>query len=49
MYTLGDQLVHEFGGSSSDPGRFNGPFGICVDDSGAVYVADFWNSRVKVF
>ena len=49
VYMLGGQLVHEFGGSSSDPGRFNGPFGICVDDSGAVYVADFWNSRVQVF
>ena len=49
VYTLGGQLVHEFGGSGSDPGKFNAPYGICVDDSGAVYVADFGNSRMQVF
>ena len=49
VYTLGGQLVHEFGGSGYDPGRFDGPCGICVDDSGAVYVADCFNSRVQVF
>ena len=49
VYTLGGALVHEFGGRGSDPGRFNAPFGICVDDSGAVYAADFLNSRVQVF
>ena len=49
VYTLGGQLVHEFGGHGSDPGRFNRPFGICVDDSGAVYVAEILNSRMQVF
>ena len=49
VYTLKGQLVHEFGGPGSDPGKFNGPFGICVDDNGAVYVADFLNRRVQVF
>ena len=49
VYTLGGQLVHEFGGRGSDPGRFNVPNGICVDDSGAVYVADYGNKRVQVF
>ena len=49
VYTLGGQLVHEFGGKGSDPGRFNLPYGICVDDSGLVYVADIANSRVQVF
>ena len=49
VYTLGGQLVHEFGGRGSDPGRFDDPFGICVDESGAVYVADYGNSRVQVF
>jgi len=49
VYTLGGQLVHEFGGRGSDPGRFSVPYGICVDDSGAVYAADFLNSRVQVF
>ena len=49
VYTLGGQPVHEFGGRGSDPGKFRGPYGICVDDSGAVYVADYWNSRLQVF
>ena len=38
VYTLGGQLVHELGGSGPDPGRLDGPYGICVEDSGAVYV-----------
>ena len=49
VYTLGGQLVHEFGGRGSDPGRFSVPYGICVDDSGAVYVADCGNKLVHVF
>ena len=48
VYMLGGQLVHEFGGTGSDTGKFTYPFGICVDDSGAVYVADD-NKRVQVF
>ena len=49
VYTVGGQLVHEFGEIGSDPGRFNVPYGICVDDSGAVYVADYVNRHVQVF
>ena len=49
VHTLGGQLVHEFGGRGSDLGRLSGPYGICVDDSGAVYVAEFWNRCVQVF
>ena len=49
VYTLRGQLVHEFGERGSDPGRFRAPYGICVDDSGLVYVVDCWNNRVQVF
>ena len=49
VYTLGGQLIHEFGGSGPDPGKFKGPCGICVDKDGLVYVADFGNQRVQVF
>ena len=49
VYTLKGELDHEFGGRGSDPGRFNGPHGICVDEHGLVYVADCWNRRVQVF
>ena len=37
VYTLGGQLVHEFGGTSL--GRFKDVWGICVGDNGLVYVA----------
>ena len=49
VYTLEGQLVHKFGRRGSEPGKFRGPYGLCVDDSGAVYVADYGNSRVQVF
>ena len=49
VYTLGGELVHEFGGQGSDPGRFDGPQGICVDDDGLVYVVDCGNKCVQVF
>ena len=51
VYTLGGELVHEFGGRGYAPGKFHAPLGICVDDSGAVYIiiADDGNCRVQVF
>ena len=49
VYTLEGELVHEFGGKGSDPGRFDGPWGICVDDDELVYVAEWGNKRVQVF
>ena len=49
MYTSEGELIHEFGGEGSDPGRFSGPWGICVDDNGLVYVVDNKNRRVQVF
>ena len=49
VYTLEGELVHEFGGEGADPGRFNGPCGICVDDNGVVCVVDRGNMRVQCF
>ena len=49
VYTLGGQLVHEFGGYGSAPGKFREPYMICVGGSGAVYVADCGNRCVQVF
>ena len=49
VYMLEGELVHEFGGYGSDPGRFDGPRGICVDDNELVYVADWGNKRVQDF
>ena len=49
VYTLEGQLVDEFGGYGSNPGKFGVPYGVCVDESGTVYVADCGNKLVQVF
>ena len=49
VYTLEGELIHQFGAQGSDPGRFNNPWGICVDDNELVYVVDYGNNRVQVF
>ena len=49
VYTLKSKLIHQFGAKVSDPGRFNHPCGICVDDNELVYVVDYGNNRVQVF
>jgi DNA-binding beta-propeller fold protein YncE len=33
----------------SGDGQFNEPWGVAVDGSGAIYVADTWNGRIQVF
>ena len=32
-----------------EPGQFDEPVGIAVDQAGLVYVADTWNQRIQVF
>ena len=49
VYTLEGELIHQFGTEGSQPGRFDGCWGICIDNSGLVYVADGGNNRVQVF
>ncbi|MDA8002371.1 MAG: 6-bladed beta-propeller, partial [Alphaproteobacteria bacterium] len=49
VYTLEGELIHQFGAQGSDPGRFDYPCGVCVDDNELVYVADYGNKRVQVF
>ena len=49
VYTLKGQLVHEFGGEGSQPGRFSDCWGICIDSSGLVCIAECLNRRVQVF
>lgn len=39
-----------FGGNGSGNGQFGGPcYGICVDSSGNIYVADTFNNRIQKF
>jgi len=43
------QYVMQWGTSGSDTGQFNGPSGMCIDDSGYIYVCDRWNNRIQKF
>ena len=49
VYTLEGELIHQFGAKGSQPGRFNSCWGICIDNSGLVYVSDGGKNRVQVF
>ena len=49
VYTLEGELIHQFRAYGSNPGRFNEPWGICVDDNKLVYIIEYWNKRVQVF
>ena len=50
VYLLEGKLIHQFGAKGSQPGRFVGCcWGICIDNSGLVYVADGGNKCVQVF
>lgn len=42
------QLLRDWGSFGQEPGQFNEPWGIAVDDA-HVYVADTWNHRVQKF
>ncbi len=44
--TAGDH-VFSFGKKGSGDGDFYGPFCLCLDRDGYVYIADSWNNRVK--
>ena len=46
--TQGDYLT-SFGTYGSGPQQFQNPYGIAVDQSGMVYVADYGNNRIQVF
>jgi DNA-binding beta-propeller fold protein YncE len=41
--------LRQWGALGVAEGRFNGPYGIAVDASFNVYVADVWNNRIQKF
>jgi hypothetical protein len=43
------QYVMQWGTTGSDTGQFNGAGGMCIDDSGYIYVCDRWNNRIQKF
>jgi hypothetical protein len=42
-------FLNSFGSAGTGSGQFKGPYGVAVDGSGNVYVADTFNNRVEVF
>lgn len=48
-FDLQGKLIDYFGKRGSDPGQFNFPVDVDVDDLGHVYVLDSLNCRVQVF
>ena len=49
VYELQGELVHEFGGLGSDSGQFDYLMGICNNNAGQMFVADYQKRRIQVF
>jgi len=47
--TAAPGLIRSWGGFGTDPGQFNNPYGIVVDDNQVVYVTDEANDRIQTF
>ena len=43
------KIIQQFGTKGKKPGQFFCPFSVCIDDRGALFVADYFNHRVQVF
>jgi hypothetical protein len=43
------EYVMQWGTTGSDTGQFSGPCGMCIDDTGYIYVCDRWNNRIQKF
>ncbi len=49
VYDPGGTFLFQWGGAGSNPGQFAEPYGIAINATGHVYVADNRNFRVQVF
>lgn len=46
-FTSNGELVVELGGTGTEPGQFDGIWGVSTDSAGNVYVADTFNRRIQ--
>lgn len=49
IWSYFERKVFTFGSNGKANGQFSGPYGVCVDKKGLVYVCDFFNNRVQIF
>ena len=49
VFTTDGEYVTSFGKKGSNNGEFNGPWGVCTDMDGFIYVCDSYNHRIQVF
>ena len=49
VLTSDGKFVTSFGGFGEEPGQFNSPTGLAIDDNGVVYVCDTKNDRIQMF
>jgi len=48
-YDLNGRFLRQLGGRGLNPGQFNFPTHLCVDEAGQLYVSDTLNYRIQVF
>jgi DNA-binding beta-propeller fold protein YncE len=48
-YDLNGHYLYGWGGPGGQPGQFNGPHSITVDQDGNLYLAEVFNGRVQKF
>ena len=49
IFNKDGNLIHSFGSSGSDDGKFNHPLGIAISPNDNIYVSDSDNNRVQIF
>ena len=49
VFTTMGEYVTSFGQGGSNEGNFSGPWGVCIDQDGFLYVCDQGNKRIQVF
>ena len=47
VYDLAGELQHDFGGLGEEPGKFNYPYDIAVDQQGRIYVCEYGGNRIQ--